>query len=439
MMIFDWERELSMVQRPSQYIGWEIGSNARYLLDDSSRYSARIVIFCPQPYYKAMSNRLVTSLYKKLSVIEGLAVERMFLPEESLRGSLRESGFDCGLFTLETKSPAASADVIICVPDAAACDETDKLIKAVGREKVIPIDSQEEGRDDDIIAMVAKKTKKDLKADAQERAQRERAILPYCAHLHTKAVLRNVCGYEAQMHSMGGHAAARVGEPVRYRMQLKRHGLARFLSHLEQIQVIKAAIIKSSLPLAYSGKQLKPRMSFGPAVSVGWESDVEYADYELTVQRTLPDCAKAIAKVLPHGFSLAEIKKIPRHFPSLEESLNQVEFHICSRGAGVADLSLFCDAACEFLGSDRRDVTVRKEKSKGRVEVVNVKDVLCSVKTNGGSGIIIKMGFGPKRNLKPERVLETLGGFSDDVIKSQFRITRTSLALDIGDGRVRYP
>ncbi|MDA8083372.1 MAG: TIGR03960 family B12-binding radical SAM protein, partial [Nitrospiraceae bacterium] len=72
-------------------------------------------------------------------------------------------------------------------------------------------------------------------------------------------------------------------QSFRYRLQFTKTGKARFLSHLELTTAIIRGLKRADLPLRYStGFHPSPRLSFGPALSVGVAGTGEYLDIELT-------------------------------------------------------------------------------------------------------------------------------------------------------------
>jgi radical SAM superfamily enzyme YgiQ (UPF0313 family) len=91
--------------------------------------------------------------------------------------------------------------------------------------------------------------------------------------------------------TIGGPATgpgARVSAPhptFRYRVMFEKRGRARFLSHLEMLNVIQRALRRSGLPLSFSeGFHPHPKLSAGPSLAVGMEGFGEFFDVELTDQ-----------------------------------------------------------------------------------------------------------------------------------------------------------
>ncbi|MDH4229454.1 MAG: TIGR03960 family B12-binding radical SAM protein [Nitrospirota bacterium] len=95
-------------------------------------------------------------------------------------------------------------------------------------------------------------------------------------------------------------AAAR-GRHV-YRLRWTKLGLFAFLSHLELIALFARVVRRSKLPVAISeGHHPRPRLSFGPALSLGVESAAEVLDVILTRPVEPDELCAAFNDSLPDG------------------------------------------------------------------------------------------------------------------------------------------
>ncbi|MDR9500407.1 MAG: TIGR03960 family B12-binding radical SAM protein [Desulfurivibrionaceae bacterium] len=116
-----------------------------------------------------------------------------------------------------------------------------------------------------------------------------------------------------------GDAQEEEGEAphFHYRLDYSRLGRARFLSHLELLQVFFRAFNRVGLPLHYSkGFNPSPKVSFSPALPLGTESRAEYLLLDLRTEITPQEWLSALNEQLPEGLCVqalgqAESKKIP--------------------------------------------------------------------------------------------------------------------------------
>jgi radical SAM-linked protein len=224
---------------------------------------------------------------------------------------------------------------------------------------------------------------------------------------------------------------------VRYRVCVSRLGeRARQISHLGQIELLRRGVAKSGLPAMVDGKRKrpKPRLAFGPAISVGHESLAEYFDLELS-ERLAPEIVeKKLSEALDDGFEVRSVRRIPRYFPSLDASLNVVRYEIRGRfGDGAA-------ARLEtFLKND--EIVIEKIKDGGaRVERVDARPLIIEMRQEPENTLHLTLRFGPKRTVKPEAVLRSwLGEGGAKKTEPRFDILRKELLSETSKGELMAP
>jgi radical SAM family uncharacterized protein/radical SAM-linked protein len=103
-----------------------------------------------------------------------------------------------------------------------------------------------------------------------------------------------------------------------YRVHYSRLGDARFLGHLEILQLIFRALHRAGLPLLFSqGYNPSPRVSFSPALPVGVESYIEFFDMDLS--RPLSRSAETLTELdeqLPEFMTITSIAPVSRKTPT---------------------------------------------------------------------------------------------------------------------------
>lgn len=197
---------------------------------------------------------------------------------------------------------------------------------------------------------------------------------------------------------------------IRMRLKFSRTGAAARLSHLEQIRELRRMAESSGLPcsLGKCGKARIARMSFGPAVSVGYESLCEYADLYLSGQAPEAEVFRKISAVSGGGISLLGVRRIPRHFPSIEALVNVAEYEI----SGGMPSGYGHESIKGFLES--REIVIAKKKPNGVSEFINARPLIISMEMKTPETLRMLLRFGPKRNVKPERVFFQSMGLKDE-------------------------
>ncbi|RII31183.1 MAG: B12-binding domain-containing radical SAM protein [Geobacter sp.] len=95
---------LLSVEKPSRYMGGEIGSISKIAAD------LRIALAFPDVYEVGMSHLGLRILYNILNAVEGVAAERVFAPWPDMEQVMEHSGSP--LVTLETSTPLSKCDLI---------------------------------------------------------------------------------------------------------------------------------------------------------------------------------------------------------------------------------------------------------------------------------------------------------------------------------------
>ncbi|MBN1823775.1 MAG: TIGR03960 family B12-binding radical SAM protein [Endomicrobiales bacterium] len=277
-----------------------------------------------------------------------------------------------------------------------------------------------------------------------KRERREDEVFPWehVSFSHDKAALRR--DYEAAFNEAPeprspARAEKEISIPAffanpqgqtafqKFRLKFARKGPARFLSHLEQIDVIRRAIRRTGLPVCYtSGFSPQIKAAFGPAISVGYESLCEYAELEMTRRVEAEEVKALIGSALPEGFSVLEAKRMPVFFPSLDSLVNVADYEVA---AGVPR------AKIDELSSAGEIIIERKKG--GETKKVDAKPLIMKFESENGR-TSLRLRFGPGRNVKPEKLVQLAAGLSDDGAKC-LAVTRTGLFIEKKDGSISEP
>jgi hypothetical protein len=104
----------------------------------------------------------------------------------------------------------------------------------------------------------------------------------------------------------------------RYRARFTKEGRLRFLGHLDLTRTLLRAMRRARVRFVYSqGFNPKPKVAFGPALSVGVSSEGEYVDFE-TLARLDPEPAIGeINAALPAGIRFVTMCGDPQGRPQL--------------------------------------------------------------------------------------------------------------------------
>lgn len=120
---------------------------------------------------------------------------------------------------------------------------------------------------------------------------------------------------------------------TRIRMKFSRIGRIRFLSHLDFMTLFHRTAVRARIPLAFSqGFNPHPKIAFGPALSVGMESEAEFLDMETDPFIDLLQATKDLNNALPDGVRILESRIIPKKAPSLSGSISRYIYEVAIPG-----------------------------------------------------------------------------------------------------------
>ncbi len=111
-------------------------------------------------------------------------------------------------------------------------------------------------------------------------------------------------------------------KPFYYWLHYERVGRARFLGHLEVLQMFFRVIRRAGLPVLFSkGFNPSPKVSFSPALPVGTESLAEYIIVEVAAPLSgLNDWIGKLNHEMPEGFAVTDLQIGPKKQPDVIES-----------------------------------------------------------------------------------------------------------------------
>lgn len=209
----------------------------------------------------------------------------------------------------------------------------------------------------------------------------------------TEAAVRE---FGRRVRKVDSRSPYRVGKHrVKY-MKLKE---VRFTSHLDVMRAVVRTLRRANVPLVYSqGFSPRPKVSFGPPLSVGMTSRCEYFDF--VVEGPLSrDLLSSVASATPAGFKIIGITPVFARSRSLSEILDVAEYRVKSikMPDGVVE---------EFMSRESCVIEqVRGEKHRA----IDVKPLLLDMKSEDDD-LHIKILMSKKGWVGPREILSAMSG-----------------------------
>jgi radical SAM-linked protein len=221
--------------------------------------------------------------------------------------------------------------------------------------------------------------------------------------------------------SAGSEAlAARVATPpacARVRLTYAKRGRARFISHLELIDVFDRACRRAGLPLAFSqGHRPAPRLRFSPGLPVGAESDCEMLDIDLSEALPPAEVGARFGAHLPDGLRIIGAEELSLRAPSPEHDLIGFRYRVdvgelCNGDAGAWIDARFAD----FNG--RSEFPMRKRTGNGE-KVIDARLYVDRLERVTPAIVELDVRFTASGSVKPTDLLAAVLGLDPQAARS---------------------
>jgi radical SAM-linked protein len=191
---------------------------------------------------------------------------------------------------------------------------------------------------------------------------------------------------------------------IKYRIQYSKTGLTRFTSHLDVLRAINRTIRRSGLPIAFSmGFNPVPRLSFGPPLPLGIESEAEFFDLELTADLSKEEVFHALKQALPPGLQVIKVGRLVHKVQSLTAMINSIVYQFILV-AKVKQCSVQLEDWFERLW-ESAELNVIKNTKSGK-KSINLRPFWKSYKLAFTENDIIlfaiEVEFGPRGTIRPD-------------------------------------
>ena len=213
------------------------------------------------------------------------------------------------------------------------------------------------------------------------------------------------------------------------RIQFTKHGPVRFISHRDVARAFERAFRITELPLAFTeGFSPRPRVSFGLALSVGYESDAEYLDVALTRPIDVDETVPALTEALPVGIAAIGAAALADRAPALQESVTAAAYRVTVSTPDPAPAAALADAVTDALARPELPTTRTR---KGREIVEDVRPAVRHLSLIEPNVLDLEVATQP-RGVRPSEVLTAIGGGFDcaHVLRTHQWIERLGARLE---------
>jgi len=188
---------------------------------------------------------------------------------------------------------------------------------------------------------------------------------------------------------------------MKQRVRFTKRGKVRFLSHRDLARIWERALRRAEIRVSYSeGFSPRPKVSFGLALSTGYESLGEYLDIDLAEDIEPEELVALVNPSLPAGIEAQVAIRIPGGTDSLQQAVTSSAWEIEVPGVTSDRLQEVVAAA---LASDTLPIVVER---KGSETDLDARPAILALEARG-SVLFAELATQP-RSLRPAELLRAL-------------------------------
>ncbi len=210
----------------------------------------------------------------------------------------------------------------------------------------------------------------------------------------------------------------------RIRLRYRKVGLARFLGARELSTAFARAVRRARIPVAFSrGHHPLPKIAFGPALPLGFSSDDELIDLELTAAVAPGTLGGLLAQELPQGLEPVEAWEIPRSEPSIEQAIAAFRYTVDLSDLDPSPSPEALAAAIARFHAAAHWPTQRTNRNG--VRELDARRVVPVLELAGPARLAMEIAVEPEGTLKPSALLGPLLGLDAEAVRA-LRVHKTA-------------
>ncbi len=211
---------------------------------------------------------------------------------------------------------------------------------------------------------------------------------------------------------------------ARFRLRYSKLGMARFLGAKEVATLFARSCRRARLPIAYSqGFHPLPRLSFGPALPVGMESEEEFLDILLYEEMPAKEVQQRLNAELPSGFQIHQVRQIALDRPSIEVSIATQRYQVAldTLPPEKRAPSFLEDRLLHF---HQAAIFPIHKRTRHRERTLDAKQIISALTLETPLTLSIAIAMTEVGTLKPHEFIGTLLTLSPQEVKL-LRVTKT--------------
>jgi radical SAM-linked protein len=193
---------------------------------------------------------------------------------------------------------------------------------------------------------------------------------------------------------------------MKLRIKFSKHGVLKFIGHLDVMRYFQKAIRRAGIDVAYStGFSPHQKMSFAAPLGVGLESNGEYMDIEVNSLTGSKELMDSLNAQMADGIEILEVRLLPDNAGNAMASVAAAKYTIAFREGYLPEF-MTAKSVDEFYGQPEIIVTKKTKKSEATFDM---KPYIYELKFDGQEGVLVMtVDASSSGNIKPSLVVKAL-------------------------------
>ena len=195
---------------------------------------------------------------------------------------------------------------------------------------------------------------------------------------------------------------------IKVRIKFSKHGVMRFIGHLDIMRYFQKVFRRAEIDIAYSGG-FSPHqiMSFAQPLGVGLESDGEYMDVELNSMISSEDVVNRMNEQMADGMEVLSAKVLPEKCGNAMASIAAAGYYVDFRDGFVPPMG-WREVIKEFMAKEQ--IIVTKQTKKQELEI-DLKPAIYDFRLssyNEKDCLYLMVNASSSGNIKPAMVMQAV-------------------------------
>lgn len=185
---------------------------------------------------------------------------------------------------------------------------------------------------------------------------------------------------------------------IKLRVKFSKHGLMKYIGHLDVMRYFQKLIRRCGLDIAYSaGYSPHQIMSFAQPLGVGLESDGEYMDIEVHSAESSEKVMEMMNSTQAEGMWVTDVVRLGDGIGNAMASVAQAEYNVRIRPGKEPAFDM--KEAIDWFNSSEEVIIEKKTKKSTRE--VNLKELVYKLESCEDGSVQMRLCAGSGSNIKP--------------------------------------